>query len=127
MLKYSFVFFLGLMFLFASCNKEVEVTPANIYGTWNHYYQADNYFQGMRFHENGDFQYLQKFGYDKEYTETNTDEGTFTFTLENKTVTIYRKEPGVQDLKQVWQFKIESLTEARLTEEGGYVWRRDNN
>jgi hypothetical protein len=128
MLKYSFILFLGLLMLvFTSCNKEVEVTPANIYGTWSHYYQADNYFQGMRFHENGDFQFLERFGYDKDFSIQDSGEGTLTFKLEDKTVTIYRHKEGDPEPSVVRTFKIKSLTKARLTEEDGFLWRRDDD
>ncbi|MGZ5245348.1 MAG: hypothetical protein ACXWD4_15610 [Bacteroidia bacterium] len=122
MLKYRFIFFFGLILLFASCSKEIEVTPANIYGTWSHQYQSDNYFQGMRFHENGDFQYLERFNYEK-FRESDIGEGALTYILEDKTVTIFRNIPGEPEPTVVRSFKIKSLTKGTLTEEDGFVWR----
>lgn len=125
MLRYAAVFFLGLVLIFSSCNKEIEVTPANIYGKWSHYYESDNYFLGMHFHENGDFQYLERFAYEKEFKERSGGEGKLTYKLEDKTVSLYRLKEGEREPTFIRSFKIKYLTQARLTEDDNFVWRRE--
>ncbi len=126
MRNYILILFFGLIML-ASCNKEVDVEPANLKGTWAYYYADNNYFEAMRFHDDGKFQYMEKYGYEKVYKDRNEGEDfTFSYLLEDKTITIRRHNPSQTEPVIVRTFRIKKLTRARLAEEDGFQWRKED-
>ena len=120
-MKFTKLLFLaGIIFFCASCDKEQDVTPQNIYGIWAHYYDLEEYYDGMRFDEDGNFEYMERYSYEKDFKIKDKVGKDLSYTLVDKTVSIYNNDNGNKTL--VRSFVIQKLTKAYLTEDSGFRW-----
>ncbi|RYD69324.1 MAG: hypothetical protein EOP53_27380 [Sphingobacteriales bacterium] len=124
---YKFGFLVLAFFLIASCNKEVEVSPANLVGDWTHYHELDNYFDGMRFMQNGEFFYTERYGYEKKVHVVNPNGEKYFYTTEDRKVSIFRKYEANNTDTLLRAFEIKTLTKGRLIEkQDDYMWKRED-
>jgi hypothetical protein len=110
-----------------SCAKEQDLTPANLYGTWEHFFSLSGGYNGLRFYENGAFEYLEKENRKDDWTplswKTN-DPLTFDASRPGK-VYIYRYDSVFNSTDLYDSIVIKSLTRKKLIEYDDFEWTRE--